>query len=345
MARPLRVEFPGACYHVICRGNFRFPVFGEERDRELLLKCFVRFAESFHVRVRAYCLMTNHFHGYVQTEEANLGRFMQSFLTSFTVSYNRSHHTSGHVFQGRYKAFVVEDWTSYSSEVSRYVHLNPVRIPSLEGAPTEKLQRGIRECRWSSYGAIIGLRRCPRWLKREDVLRGLGRTMRERQSAYAQFVEQGLTKGIWDPWEAAVAQTIIGSDSFVDRIRRMLADLAEDINVRSESGQHRTLQAWCSLAEVKEAVRAAYGCREEMLLRRRSRNNEARQVLLYLAGMYCRGRQTLSELGLQLGPITVAALSRARNVMSRRILDSARLAERVAAIEADLKAGKPPIKD
>ncbi|MCK5805926.1 MAG: transposase [Lentisphaeria bacterium] len=345
MARPLRVEFPGACYHVICRGNFRFPVFAEERDRDLLLKCLVRFAESFHVRVRAYCLMTNHFHGYVQTEEANLGRFMQSFLTSFTIAYNRRHHTSGHVFQGRYKAFLVEDQTSHSSEVSRYVHLNPVRIPSLEGARTEKLQRGIRECRWSSYGAIIGLRRCPKWLKREDVLRGLGRTMRERQGAYAQFVEQALTKGLWDPWEAAVAQTIIGSDSFVDRIRRALTDLAEDVNIRSESGQRRTLQAWCSLAEVKEAVGAAYGCGEKMLLRRRSRNNEPRQVLLYLAGVYCRGRQSLSELGLQLGPVTVAALSRARNVMTQRIRDSAELAGRVGAIEAKLKADKSQIKD
>jgi len=345
MARPLRVEFPGACYHVMCRGNFRFPVFCEERDRELLLECFVRFAESFHVHIRAYCLMINHFHGYIQTEEANLGRFMQSFLTSFTITYNRRHHSSGHVFQGRYKAFVVEDCTSHSSEVSRYVHLNPVRIPALEGAPTEKLQRGIRECQWSSYGSIIGLRRCPKWLKREDILRGLGRTLKERQGAYAQFVEQGLTKGIWDPWEAAVAQTIIGSDSFVDRIRRALIDLAEDVNIRSESGQHRTLQAWRSLAEVKEAVATAYGCREEVLLRRRSRNNEARQVLLYLAGIYCRGRQTLSELGLQLGPVTVAALSRAHNVMSQHIRDSAELAGRVAAIEVELKTSKSQVKD
>ena len=72
MARPLRIEFPGACYHIICRGNFRFPVLREERDRELLLERLVKYAEIFRVRIRAYCLMVNHFHGYVQTEEANL---------------------------------------------------------------------------------------------------------------------------------------------------------------------------------------------------------------------------------------------------------------------------------
>ena len=100
MARPLRIEFPGACYHIISRGNFRFPVFQDDRDRELLLRKLSEFSERFEVRVRAYCVMVNHFHGYVQTGAANLGRFMQSFLTSFTVSYNRRHRTSGHVSPG-----------------------------------------------------------------------------------------------------------------------------------------------------------------------------------------------------------------------------------------------------
>ena len=109
MARPLRIEFPGACYHVINRGNFRFPVFSESRDRELILEKLVDFAERFQIRVRSYCVQVNHFHCYLQTAEANLGRFMQSFLTSFTVSYNRRHQTSGHVFQGRYKALWVDN--------------------------------------------------------------------------------------------------------------------------------------------------------------------------------------------------------------------------------------------
>ncbi len=131
MARPLRIEFPGACYHVINRGNFRFPVFREDRDRELVVARLVDFAERFQVRIRAYCVQMNHFHCYLQTRAANLGRFMHSFSTSFTVSYNRRHGTSGHVFQGRYKSFVVEDASRYSREVSRYMHLNPACIPSL----------------------------------------------------------------------------------------------------------------------------------------------------------------------------------------------------------------------
>lgn len=339
MARPLRVEFPGACYHVICRGNFRFPVLSEARDRELLLECLVKYAEIFRVRIRSYCLMVNHFHGYVQTGEANLGRFLQSCLTAFTVTYNRRHHTSGHVFQGRYKAFLVEDDRAYASQVSRYIHLNPVRVRSMDGAPLEVLQREIREFPWSSYGAVIGLRRCPGWLDRDAVLRLWGPAQKERQAAYARYVEQGLTEGLWDPWEAAAAQTVIGSDSFVDRIRRGLTDLADNVNIRSESRQRRTLQAWCSLDEVKAAVAEEYGCGEPALLRRHSRGDESRQVLLYLAATYCRGRYTLSELGQELGPITVGALSRARGLMAGRIAASQVLKARVSAIEARLKAG------
>ena len=325
---------------MICRGNFRFPVLEEDRDREMLLERLVKYAEIFQVRVRSYCLMVNHFHGYVQTEEAKLGRFMQSLLTSFTVSHNRRHHTSGHVFQGRYKAFLVEEDRAYASQVSRYIHLNPARIPSLEGTSADVLQREIRACPWSSYGAVIGLRQCPTWLKQSDILRCWGGSLKEQQAEYAKYVEQGLTEGMWDPWQAAAAQAIIGSDSFVDQIRRGLVDLAENVNIRGDSAQGRKLRAWCSLSEVKTAVAKAYGCGEPELLRRHSRGNEARQMLLYMAATYCRGRYTLSDLGLELGPITVGALSHARSLMADRIDASEALRARASDIELRLKAVK-----
>ena len=345
MARPLRIEFEGACYHVISRGNFRFPVFREERDREIILEKLIDCAERYHVRIWAYCVQINHFHFYLRTCEANLGRFMQSLLTSFSLNHNRRRGTSGHVFHGRYKAFLIEEASAYAAEVSRYIHLNPVRIPSLAGAPVETLQREARQCRWSSYGAVIGLRRCPQWLKREDILRSWGGTLKERQAEYAKYVEQGLTEDLWDPQEVAAAQTVIGSDSFVDRIRHGLTDVAEDVNIRSESRQRRELLAWCSLEEVKAVVAEEYDCAEQHLLRRHSRNNEARQVLLYLATTHCQGRHTLSKLGLQLGPITVGTLSHARDLMAKRIRESEELAARVSVIETRLKASKCKYND
>ncbi|OPZ27918.1 MAG: Transposase IS200 like protein [Lentisphaerae bacterium ADurb.BinA184] len=336
MARPLRIEHPGACYHVICRGNLRYPVFRDEQDCRLFLDRLVKYGEVFRVRIRAYCVMANHVHLYVQTEEANLGRFMQSLLTAFTLSHNRRHDTAGHVFQGRYKAFLVEDGDAYASRVSRYIHLNPARIPSLEDASVEARQRAIRQCPWSSYGAVIGLRPCPEWLCRDDVLRAWEGTLREKQAEYARYVEQGLTKDLWDPWEAAAAQAIIGSDSFVDRVRRSVSQVAHDVNARAQSSQRRRLDAWCTPAQVRAAVTAAYRCDEQDVLRPHSRGNEARQVLLYLTATCCRGRHSLSELGLQLGPITVAALSRARARMAARLRESKSLRSRVSAIEAGL---------
>jgi putative transposase len=335
MARPLRVEFPGACYHVINRGNFRFPVFGEDRDRELILARLVEFAAKFRVRIRAYCVQINHFHAYLQTEEANLGRFMQSFLTSFTVSYNRRHRTSGHVFQGRYKAFLVEDDSSYRREVSRYIHLNPACIPSLRDVDLAVRQRGIRDFRWSSYGAILGLRPCPRWLDRKAVLAGFGGgPLRDRQQSYAEFVEQGLTADLWDPVQAAVAQTIIGSDGFVDRIRRTVATVSERAEVRRECGQQAKLQSWCSLRDVLRATSTACRAEPRSLVARWSRNNEPRQLLLYLATERCRGRYTATDLARRLGRISVSGLAKAHRRIEARLRTDAGLRATLARIEA-----------
>ena len=319
MARPLRIEFPGACYHVMNRGNLRFPVFTEDRDRALLIGRLVDFAAQFQVCIRAYCVQINHFHCYVQTREANLGRFMQSFSTSFSLTHNRRHRRSGHVFQGRYKAFLVEEDRAYRDRVSRYIHLNPACVPSLRDADTAERQRAIRNCKWSSYGALIGLRRCPRWLDRRAVLSAFPGSLREKQQEYARYVEQGLTEELWDPCEAAAAQTIVGSDSFIDRMRRGLTSLKENVNVRRESTEQRALASWVSFEEVMGLVAEHYGCDMGELLRRHNRGSEARQVAMYLVATFCRGRCSLSDLADKLGNLTVGGLCAARYRISGRL--------------------------
>ena len=134
MARPLRIEYGGAHYHVMNRGNARQRVFRCDGDHELLLDKLGSAVEAFRVSLLAYCLMPNHFHLYLATPEGNLSRFMQSFLTAFTVNLNRRRHSSGHIFQGRFKAVLVED-EAYGQELARYVHLNPVRASQRLDAP------------------------------------------------------------------------------------------------------------------------------------------------------------------------------------------------------------------
>ena len=126
MARPLRIEYPNASYHVINRGNLRGTVFHDDWHYTRFSQKLGKFAAEFQVDVYAYCCMPNHFHLYLRTREANLSRFMQSLLTSFCVSSNKKRRTSGHIFQGRFKAQLVEG-ECYRCRLSRYLHLNPIR--------------------------------------------------------------------------------------------------------------------------------------------------------------------------------------------------------------------------
>jgi REP element-mobilizing transposase RayT len=335
MARPLRIEFPGACYHVMCRGNFRFPVFKEEEDKGLLLRRLSYFADIFSVRVRAYCIMLNHLHCYLQTTEANLGRFMHSFLTSFSRIYNDRHDTSGHVFQGRYKPLLVEDNTNYSTKVSRYIHLNPACTPALKEADFELRRQAARNEKWSSYPALIGLRKCPLWLYQDDLLPpGWGATLPERRKNYAEYVEAGLLKDIWDPEEAATAQCLVGSDNFIERMRRGLTDLSQNLEVRRQSVQKRALRGSHPLEEVIAIVAAYYHCSQESLLHPHSKNNHPRQILLYLAAIYCRGRHTLSEMAERLGPISLSGLGSARERIKVHLQKSTSLRAEIANLES-----------
>lgn len=193
--------------------------------------------------------------------------------------------------------------------------------------------------------AVLGLRSCPRWLRRQDLLRNWASTLEERQTRYATFVDQGLTEELWEPEIAAAAQCLIGSDSFVDRMRRGLTDLSRNVNVRRESVQERALRAWCSLAQLTQLVAEAYGCYAHELLRTCSRHNETRQVLLYLTSIYCRGRYSLAESGMRLGPITVSGLGSAREIMKQRLRASRSLRDRIAQLETRIAAFKSKSDD
>jgi len=126
MARPLRIEYPGAFYHVLNRGQRQDVIVEDDRDRERFLLCLQRLVEQYGVRIHAYCLMTNHYHLILETPEANLSRALQWLNVSYASYFNRRHHYAGHLFQGRFKAILIEA-DEYLEPLSRYIHLNPVR--------------------------------------------------------------------------------------------------------------------------------------------------------------------------------------------------------------------------
>ena len=137
MVRPLRIEYPGAFYHVTCRGNKRKTIFRDNSDRYTFLNMLAASLETFTVSLHGYVLMDNHFHLIIETHEANRGKLMQRFNTAYTVYYNRHHNRNGHLYQGRYKAILI-DADQYLLELSRYVHLNPVRIREYSRFPNDE---------------------------------------------------------------------------------------------------------------------------------------------------------------------------------------------------------------
>ena len=207
MARPLRIEFPGAVYHITSRGNDRKEIFGDDLDREAFLEILYGVSVRYHWLCHAYCLMDNHYHLLIETPEGNLSIGTRQLNGVYTQSFNKVHGRSGHLFQGRFKGIVVQK-DSHLLEASRYIVLNPVRA---------KLVKNPYQWKWSSYSATAGQRGSHPCLTVDWIL---GRLASERKSAeeiYRKFVRAGMrAESIWKDLRG---QSILGDDDFVEGMK------------------------------------------------------------------------------------------------------------------------------
>ncbi len=194
MARPLRIEYPGAWYRVSCRGNEERNIFRDDADRDKLLEILSANLKLYRIELHSYVLMQTHFHLLLMTAEANLRKFMQRFNTTYTVYFNRRHRRSGHLFQGRYKAILIEK-DEYLVELSRYIHLNPVRIKKYSQWEIEEKRRILKGYPWSSYGGYTQLRKHQPFIHYSEILdmAGGGDSLGGRRK-YEQFVMDGIMK-------------------------------------------------------------------------------------------------------------------------------------------------------
>ena len=216
MARPLRLEFPGALYHVTARGNGRQPIFMDDADRERFLTALASAVARYHLLCHAYCLMGNHYHALLETPEGNLSRAMRQLNGVYGQGFSRRHERPGHVLQGRFHAQVV-DRDAYLREVCRYIVLNPVRA-GLVAHPSE--------WPWSSYRATAGKAPVPAWLTVDWVL-SLGdspaRPIAERR--FRRFVDAGLTAPV-NPLESFSSRLLVGDAAFLSDLRHHAPDAA-----------------------------------------------------------------------------------------------------------------------
>ncbi|MGY4707263.1 REP-associated tyrosine transposase [Candidatus Bipolaricaulota sp. J31] len=227
MARPLRLEFPGALYHITSRGNAGQEVFLDDEDRLAFLEILAEVVERYRFRCYAYCLMGNHYHLLIETPEANLSRGMRQLNGVYTQRFNRRHKRSGHLFQGRYKAILVEK-DPYLLELARYIVLNPVRAG---------LVRYPGRWRWSSYRATAGLEEPPAFLEVERLLSQFDPDPERARRKYRRFVAQGKGVEIWDELKGGV---ILGREEFVEKLKPVLQGKQATVEIpRKERLVHR----------------------------------------------------------------------------------------------------------
>ncbi len=216
MARPLRIEFPDAVYHVTSRGNARADIFDDDNDRHLFLSILGQTVKRFNWLCHAYCLMGNHYHLLIETPEGNLSAGMRHLNGVYTQAYNRLHHKDGHVFKGRFKAVLVEK-ESHLLELCRYVVLNPVRANMVER---------VEQYQWSSYLPTLGMAGVPPYLTTEWILFNFSASLPESRRLYRQFVKEGMTVDD-TPWEKLTGQIILGTEGFIQQAKEMIGGREE----------------------------------------------------------------------------------------------------------------------
>ncbi len=294
MARPLRIELENGLYHVTVRGWERRKIVRSDRDRQDWLRLLSKTATRCNWRVFAWVLMTNHFHLYLRTPQPNLSAGMHDLNSGYASLFNRRHRRVGALYQGRFKAILVED-DSHSWELSRYVHLNPVRA---------QMVARPESYRWGSYPAYLDRRKAPSWLDWETVVLEHAASLPAARRAYRKFVESAIGHPKRSPLEAAYGGLLLGSQQWIDTMRRQLAKQPDDRNVPAR----RRLAKSVDSAKLMKMVADRFGVPASRLVEVRRRDNDARVAAIYLHRRLTS--QAVGSLATRYGGVSPAAISK-----------------------------------
>lgn len=314
MSRPLRVEYPGAFYHVINRGNAGQDVFKSLRDREKFLEYLETATTRFFIRIHTYCLMTNHYHLLVETPEANLSRAMQWINVSYAVYFNTKRERHGHLFQGRFKSVLVEA-DEYLKPLSRYIHLNPLRA---------KMVASASDYPWSSYSFYIGKKKTPEWLETDWLLEQFGGSLKKAHINYRAYVENVDVGSLKNPSREMTGGFILGDETFVKWVKeQFLSSQADD----REKPQLRKLMLRVDINDIVSMVGESFDSDPEQILAKGKKRNMARDVAIYLSRNLTG--QSGNELGRIFGNVTGAAITMKYKAVSEQIQKNKKLKSRI----------------
>ena len=278
MARPLRILYPDAWYHIMNRGRRREPIFTEGKDYQVFIELLKETSETWNIRIAAYCLMPNHYHLLIQTPEGNVSRGMRHIDGVYTQRFNRFHGCDGQLLRGRYKAILV-DADEYLLQLVRYIHRNPVRAG---------VTKRIEGYSWTSHLGYLSGGNKWSWLYRDKVLCMLTDKAKDRVKRYIEFMSEGDDDEVIQLMEGRKWPVMVGSEGFLDKIKgRFFEDKGEEEIPESK-------QLAPDGERIRATVREFYGVEEgDLLISRRGVFNEPRNMAIYLTRRV--GHATLKE--------------------------------------------------
>ena len=325
MARPLRIQFPGAFYHITCRGIEKRHIYMDDNDRNRFLTLLVESLETYQVVLYAYIMMTNHFHLLIQTRKANCSEFMRHFNICYTGWFNYRHRRSGNLYQGRYKAFLV-DADNYLLEASRYLHLNSVRVRKMQALDYQERWQYARGYRWSSLAGYVSERNVVRDVNYDLILSMVG-----GRKKYRDFVVDGLKRDIESPFRKIRSRIILGDADFVAKAKRFL----RRGSLREQPSYRDLVMSTIEPEVVVGIITKEFEINQESLRQRRA-NGEIRGIVADLLYKYCDITQ--SQIGSYLGDIDYVSVHQLRRRLREKMNENAEVRQRYAEAEAKVKA-------
>jgi len=295
MARPLRIEYPGAWYHVLNRGRRREKIFFSDSDYKLFLKILGKCTELFNIEIHAYSLIPNHYHLLMHTPGGNLSRSMRHLNGVYAQKINRKYNNEGSLFKGRFKSILIEK-ESYLEELIRYIHRNPYRA---------KLEEEIGQHKWTSHSVYMKRSECPQWLKTKDVLTRFSEYEKEAMRRLDAFVKEETPKELSAVLNRIKWPAILGGEMFKTEVRERLQGKRIE---KREVPQYKESMASLSASEVVKTIEHCIGEKDIFRQKKNRKYTPKRKAVAYICRQHlyipCR------DICVMLGGVSYAALSR-----------------------------------
>lgn len=323
MSRPLRIEYPGAWYHVMNRGRRSESIFSDKKDFLMFIDLMIESSEMWNVNIAAYCLMTNHYHILLQTPGGNISRFMRHINGVYTQRYNRRHKLDGQLFRGRYKSILVSD-DSYLLQLVRYIHKNPVKADVV---------KDMEKYEWSSHRGYLSYAQKWKWLHKDYIFYMLTTKKQGRLKPYTDFMRQDDSKEIKQLFSRKNLPSVFGPESFITRIKEQYYFKKKNYevpNAKTLGPDHqKIISSVCDLYGVSF---------NDLLLTRRGVFNEPRNVAVYLL-RHLRG-ESLSGIGKLFGINAYSTVSSIIRRVSKLVATDKVIRNRIKRIQNSIKGQK-----